>query len=258
MSTTSYKGSAYPHRRCRTTVNRRPRRSCGSCTMDYIRQLQEENMEEEGNVEDTLNILGIQRSRSDFEIKVKSKESLSGKSLVREKSQVYVTHAADHIHKENTVLSNREEIKAALTTIPKKGMIHLMSGAHEVQGRKEEANTAIQGGRRMHHFGNNQLIRDRKMIEHIKAGRKLLKETETKRTTDEEISKGLGEYTIRDLQLKIMELTVIKELTPTRRTLEDTAGGFRATVLNQTQPVPGSVKPSKKIVLPAISMVTPY
>ncbi|KAL3847234.1 hypothetical protein ACJMK2_018156 [Sinanodonta woodiana] len=260
MSAASYKGLAYPHRRCRTTVNRRPRRSCESCTMDYIRQLQEENMEDEGSVEYALNIFGIQRSKSDIDIKDKSKESLSGKSLVREKSQVYVTHVPDHIRKENTFLGNREEIKATLTTIPKKGMIYLMSGAHEAEGRKDEAITAIQGGRKMHHFGNNQLIRDRKMIEHVRAGRKLLKETEKKMTTDEEISKELGEYTIKDLQLNIMELTDIKGLTPTRRTLEDTSDGFRARALNQTLPGPGSgtVKISKTIVLPAINMVKPY
>ena len=54
------------------------------------------------------------------------------------------------------------------------------------------------------------LIRRKDILEQIKQGNRLLEEYEEQKQKEEEMTKTLGEYTMFDLQSRILEMTVSK------------------------------------------------
>ena len=52
------------------------------------------------------------------------------------------------------------------------------------------------------------LIKRSDILQHIKHGNKLLEDAEETKHKEEEITKGLGDYTVLDLQSELMEMTV--------------------------------------------------
>lgn len=58
------------------------------------------------------------------------------------------------------------------------------------------------------------LIKRSDILGHIRAGSKILHDVEEQKKKDEEMVQSLGDYTIIDLQSKILEMTVSMSLCP--------------------------------------------
>lgn len=249
-------------RRCNTMLERpeqvyKPRKWYSeSVTVEYIRQLRNWNKETEAKLKETMHVLKMQRSKSDLDVRPPEAQSvggpLFGAGLIRERSQIILGDIHEPLRRESLGQSNKQEVKISKAVVPRKGLIELSTDQHAgfgVTGVGEKNppvhDTPPIGGK------TTSLIKRKDILDQIRQGNKLLEEYEEQKQKEEELTKSLGEYTMLDLQSRILEMTDAKSL---RR---KTSGDLEP-FLTPTKPLPSVMKEKKGVVLPAIHSLNPF
>lgn len=269
VASTSPRSPRFDLRRCQTTLEHdqkqvyHPRRRyCESCTVDYIRHLEARNKETEAKLKNTMHVLNMQRSKSDLDTRNNTPSNIGsglmmGHGLLRERSQIYVTNVPDQMKRESTQGGTKQEMKVGVAIVPRKGLISLSTADQSdiVTGVPDERKWTPLMMHDTHSAGSGSgkksLIKNKAILEQIRLGNKLLEDAEEERRQKEEISQSLGDYTIQDLQSKLLEMTDNKVLGRSRILLADPGSteNSRKGVASKTE---------KSITLPAIKNLNPF
>ncbi|KAL4220764.1 hypothetical protein ACF0H5_021158 [Mactra antiquata] len=260
-------------RRCHTTLNNEPSvtsltknqvfkpRHNGlhreSSTLDYIRYLEVSNKESEAKLKNTMHVLSVQRSRSDVDVRDTPTSmagfTMGGAGLMKERGQIYGQSPADFSRHEGASIGNKQEMKVGVAVVPRKGLISLSTNGEaeqqlpDIAAHGESRKLSISGYE--HGSGkvkNKSLIKRKDIMDHFMAGFKRLEDEEQQKQQEEELQKSLGEYTIMDLQSKILQMTDAKSVK--RSGHVDSQSG--TTNIQHLKP--------EKTVLPAIKNINPF
>lgn len=236
-----------------------------SSTLDYIQQLKVNNKEAEAKIHSTVHMLGVQRSRSDVDtrdapISQISGAGVTGGGLLKERTQVYMTSSTDFLRHEGPQIGNRQEMKVSMAVVPRKGLISLSTGETEHPGFHGGLSHITGESRRMstrdHEQGRSRpktLIKRKDIMDHYKAGFRVLEDEEIHKQQEEELEKSLENYTIMDLQSGILEMTDTRALHRPSPFLETTTRVPASRRVPPPQPVS-----QKNVVLPAIRNFNPF
>lgn len=218
--------------------------------------------ETEAKLKNTMHVLNMQRSKSDLDTRNNTPSNIGsglmmGHGLLRERSQIYVTNVPDQMKRESTQGGTKQEMKVGVAIVPRKGLISLSTADQSdiVTGVPDERKWTPLMMHDTHSAGSGSgkksLIKNKAILEQIRLGNKLLEDAEEERRQKEEISQSLGDYTIQDLQSKLLEMTDNKVLGRSRILLADPGS-----TENSRKGV--ASKPEKSITLPAIKNLNPF
>lgn len=213
--------------------------------------------ESEAKLKNTMHMLRVQRSKSDLDVR-DTPTNFSGMAvmggMVKERSQVYMPTSTEHLSRETLAGSNKQEMKVGLAVLNKKGLISLTT--NDVANQLPELTATGESRRPVHehHSGKQRsksLIKRKDLMDHYKAGFKILEDEEIQKSQEEELEKSLGDYTILDLQTKLLDFTDAKS--PRRSAHVD------ALISQGSQKkVPQQMKSEKTVTLPAIKTFNPF
>lgn len=260
-------------RRCKTTLFGpatvldkqqvyKPKENYGgeSSTQRYIRFLKVSNKESEAKLKNTMHMLRVQRSKSDLDAR-ETPNSFSNMGVIggiggmmKERSHVFMPTSSEHLSRESLTGSQKQEMKVGLAVLNKKGLISLTT--NDVSNQLPELTATVESRRprEEHHSGKQQsksLIKRKDLMDHYKAGFKILADEEIQKNQEEELEKSLGDYTILDLQSKLLDFTDAKS--PRRSAHVDS-------LITQAaqKKVPQQMKSEKSVTLPAIKTFNPF
>lgn len=231
-----------------------------SVTVDYIRHLRHWNKETEAKLKETMHVLSMQRSKSDLDVRPPETQvggPLFGAGLIRERSQIILGNVSEAARRESVGQSNKQEVKISKAVVPRKGLIQLSTDDHAGFGITGMGEKQGPGPHDLPPAGGKttSLIKRKDILDQIRQGNKLLEEYEEQKQKEEEMTKSLGEYTMLDLQSRILEMTDAKSVK------QRTSGMLDS-------PVPPGAPPSKQkppgkkdkqgITLPAIKQLNPF
>ncbi|XP_053403791.1 uncharacterized protein LOC123554678 [Mercenaria mercenaria] len=214
--------------------------------------------ESEAKLKNTMHMLRVQRSRSDLDVRDTPNSlynaGVFGGGMMKERSQVYMPTSQEHLSREALAGGNKQEMKVGMAVINKKGLIALTT--NDVSDQLPELSATGEARRVSHdHCSGKQrsksLIKRKDLMDHYKAGFKILEDEEMQKHQEEELTKSLGDYTIVDLQSKILEMTDAKS--PRRSPYRDVL-----TSPPSQRKVPLQMKSERTVTLPAIKNFNPF
>ena len=213
--------------------------------------------ESETKLKNTRHVLAMQRSRSDLDTRDTSSYlmgALTSGGILHDKDHLNLMNLQDlSRHREPASKVNKQEMEIGMAVIPRKGQIALQTADSEVQrmGIQGEKRRSAATPSDTSSAKTKSLITRNDILEHIKAGTKLLEHAEENKHQEEEIAQSLGDYTILDLQSKLLEMTDAKSL---RRKPKEVGKPD----MPSQQKRPGPAAPEKGITLPAIKNINPF
>ncbi|XP_060557928.1 probable DNA double-strand break repair Rad50 ATPase isoform X2 [Ruditapes philippinarum] len=216
--------------------------------------------ESEAKLKNTMHMLRVQRSKSDLDAR-ETPNSFSNMGVIggmggmmKERSHVYMPTSSEILSRESLTGSQKQEMKVGLAVLNKKGLISLTT--NDVSNQLPELTATVESRRprEEHHSGKQQsksLIKRKDLMDHYKAGFKILADEEIQKNQEEELEKSLGDYTILDLQSKLLDFTDAKS--PRRSAHVDS-------LITQAaqKKVPQQMKSEKSVTLPAIKTFNPF
>lgn len=218
-----------------------------------------ETEESEAKLKNTMHVLSMQRSKSDLDNRDTPQMiggNMMGTGLLRERSQIYLTNVPDAAHRESISQGNKQEMKIGVAMVPRKGLISLSTNDHAeihpmaVQGERRRSSVLQQES---HSAKSKSLIKRKDILEQIKMGTKLLEDAEAEKRKEEEMTKSLGDYTILDLQSKLLEMTDTRSA---RRGFSGHSLEIQPNQVNQKKTT--VAKAEKSVTLPAIKNFNPF
>ncbi|KAH3844203.1 hypothetical protein DPMN_086458 [Dreissena polymorpha] len=269
-------------RRCHTTllaqvsslekqqVYKPKKRFVESSTTHYIHYLQLSNKESEEKLKRTINVLRMQRSKSDLDVSRDQTKDISGMGLIggaffKEKSPLFHNSLGDREKLEGgpaPTSGQKQEMKLGVAVVPRKGLIALSTSddtSDTVDAKRHPTNGTdpqLINFAQLHTPGTKSrqttLIKRADIMVHVKAGAKLLEDAEQHQIQEEELEKNLENYTILDLQTEILGMTDPKAV---RRTSPPLDG---QNTDNTLTPRSKLGKREKPITLPAIKNINPF
>lgn len=228
-------------------------------TVDYIRHLRNWNKETEAKLRETANVLRMQRSRSDLDVRAPDAQGfglIHGSSMIKDSliDSASFSQILDVYKHEDSGQVGKQEVKISKAVVPRRGLIQLSTDDKDlhVTGGKQITPTQEskqQGSGKTH----PSLIRRKDILEQVKLGTKLLEEYEEKQKEEEEMTKSLGEYTMLDLQSHILGLTDARGLKRESVSIPSSEPLYKE-LHKEKQPARGK----KPVVLPAINTLNPF
>lgn len=229
-----------------------------SSTMRYIQYLKVSNKESEAKLKNRMHVLNVQRSKSDLDVRDSSNTmtnvTMMGGGLLKERTNAFMAPGSEHVTRDNIPGGQRQEMKVGMAVVNKKGLISLSTTDESNQlpelsatGESQRQSTEY-GGKRQR---SRSLIKRKDIMDHFKAGFKILEDEELQKHQEEELQKSLGDYTIMDLQSKILEMT-------DARSIKRAPGTESPESPTNLKKAPLQMKQEKTITLPAIKNINPF
>ncbi|XP_052272045.1 uncharacterized protein LOC127872725 isoform X1 [Dreissena polymorpha] len=226
--------------------------------------------ESEEKLKRTINVLRMQRSKSDLDVSRDQTKDISGMGLIggaffKEKSPLFHNSLGDREKLEGgpaPTSGQKQEMKLGVAVVPRKGLIALSTSddtSDTVDAKRHPTNGTdpqLINFAQLHTPGTKSrqttLIKRADIMVHVKAGAKLLEDAEQHQIQEEELEKNLENYTILDLQTEILGMTDPKAV---RRTSPPLDG---QNTDNTLTPRSKLGKREKPITLPAIKNINPF